>query len=139
MSLYGYKPKYKKALWAAMCYVKKVKPKRFIRPASKRKQSTNAEYRREARQVVISLSLLGVTCPVVDSIPELRDGKMYGHKISNKLNEIHHTRGRLGSLLTDKRYWLAVSKQGHRWIHSNITEARKRGWICEKGKWNVAP
>jgi hypothetical protein len=33
---------------------------------------------------------------------------------------------------------MGVSKEGHRWIHSNIEEARKRGWYAPKGLWNNA-
>ena len=53
--------------------------------------------------------------------------------------EIHHTHGRLKKLLMYKRYWLPVSREGHNWIHLNIAEARKYGWICRKGLWNKQP
>jgi len=43
--------------------------------------------------------------------------------------EVHHINGRIGSLLTDERYFLAVSMEGHRWIHENVKEARSKGWI----------
>lgn len=52
--------------------------------------------------------------------------------------DIHHVRGRIGKLLMDQRYWLAVSRKGHRWIHDNIEEARKRGWIAQRGDWGKA-
>lgn len=51
-------------------------------------------------------------------------------------SQIHHIRGRLGPLLLDERYWLAVSWEGHRWIHDNPAIARKRGWIAGQGQWN---
>jgi hypothetical protein len=43
--------------------------------------------------------------------------------------EVHHISGRIGALLTDERYFLAVSTEGHRWIHENVKEARSKGWI----------
>lgn len=49
--------------------------------------------------------------------------------------DIHHLRGRTGRLLCDTRYWCAVSRAGHVWIHNNIQWARDNGWLCEKGKW----
>lgn len=49
--------------------------------------------------------------------------------------EIHHCRGRISSLLCDTRYWLAVSRVGHAFIHLNPEWARQEGWLCEKGKW----
>lgn len=51
--------------------------------------------------------------------------------------DIHHMRGRLGKLLTDERYFMAVCRKAHLWIHDNIELARQRGWICETGKWGV--
>ena len=52
-----------------------------------------------------------------------------------RATDIHHTRGRIGSLLCDERYWAAVSRDGHQWIHKNIAEARKRGLIADAGQW----
>lgn len=53
--------------------------------------------------------------------------------------EIHHLRGRLGTLLIDRRYWRAVTSQAHRWIHDNPGKARLTGALCAPGEWNVAP
>lgn len=93
-------------------------------------------YRAAARMFVNVRVEFGDTCHVVDAIPELRNGFRYGHRISNRLTEVHHTRGRAGALLLDKRFWIAVSRIGHRWIHSNPAEARRRGWLCAVGEWN---
>lgn len=35
-------------------------------------------------------------------------------------------------LYRNKRYWLAVSAEGHRWIHDHPDEARAHGWLCAK-------
>lgn len=43
--------------------------------------------------------------------------------------EIHHRRGRVGSLLTDERYFLAVSHRGHLWIHNNPGQAYDQGFM----------
>ena len=121
------------------------KPAKYLGPLARSrprtaKQHTAAErrlYREEARAFVATAILMGGTCIVVNTIPELRDGKRYGHRISNKLTEIHHCRGRAKSLLRDKRFWMPVSRAGHRWLHANIAEARAHGWICEAGQWNT--
>lgn len=167
MSLYGYKPKHRKAPWTTAFPVKVVPDKvmpagvlgiavavrkdgrlsavairyKRIRPISKRRQQRSAEYTRKARAFVAAAIARGWTCPVVACIPELRYGVKYGWPISNRLNEVHHTRGRAGALLLDERYWLAVSKQGHRWIHEHPAQARNMGWLAQPGEWNtpVAP
>lgn len=59
-----------------------------------------------------------------------------GRKKSKRLNEIHHSAGRLGKLLMDQTRWRAISKIGHRAIHAFPQVAREHGWICEHGKWN---
>lgn len=50
--------------------------------------------------------------------------------------EVHHTRGRAGTLLLDTRYWMALCPACHRWVHENIEAARKRNLIAAAGDWN---
>ena len=61
----------------------------------------------------------------------------------HRATQVHHSRGRLGALLTDTRYLVPVSVEGHAWIHANPDKARSTSWmgiplLCEKGKWNTA-
>ena len=144
--LRGYKKKGKPAIWlqafpdqAIKSPEHKPKPRaqrRRIAPISERNRSEKALYRKEAREFVAEAIKRGETCLVVNTISSLRYGMKYGHRISNKLNEVHHTRGRAGTLLREKKYWMPVSKQGHQWIHENMDAARKLGWLCPKGEWN---
>ena len=53
--------------------------------------------------------------------------------------EIHHTRGRAGTLLVDVRFWVAVSREAHDWIQSHPIEARAEGLLCPVGSWNTPP
>lgn len=53
-----------------------------------------------------------------------------------RLLELHHVRGRLGPLLLDERYWMALCPACHRWVHENIEAARKRNLIAAAGDWN---
>lgn len=131
-----YHPKTRPAPWT-MVHPRetKAKPQR-IRSVSKRHSALHAQYVKEAGAFVAAERKAGKTCPVVRAVPSLRNGVKYGHLISAKLTEVHHMAGRAGALLTFKPMWLAVSKQGHRWIHSNIEEARKMGFICGQGLWN---
>ena len=43
-------------------------------------------------------------------------------------DQIHHMRGRIGSLLYDKNFFLAVSGEGHRFIESNPEWALSMGY-----------
>ncbi len=122
-----------KALWT------RIWPDTVERTSKQHTAVERTAYRKEARAFVKAAIARGETCPVVAAIPELRDGTRYGHPISGRLNEVHHTHGRTGKLLRHQQWWMAVSKAGHRWIHAHIAEARKHGWICQPGQWNKPP
>ena len=144
MNKFQKKPR-KQALWLTTFPEQKVKtalrldkvkrqPKR-IRPMSKKRQATSKEYREKAAAFVAAAIARGETCPVVAAIEDLRESIRYGHPCCNRPNEVHHTRGRAGSLLLDERYWLALSKQGHRFVHEHPEVARENGWLCAAGDW----
>lgn len=146
MALRGYIKKGNPAPWMAAFpdQVRLVAPKKLLRPVRKRIRSESKVravhlrvYRIEARKFLAAARKAGWNCPVVDEIASLRNGSKYGHPISSKITEVHHMRGRVSGLLLDQRFWIAVSKQGHRWIHANVKESRKRGWICAAGQWNI--
>lgn len=46
-----------------------------------------------------------------------------------RTKDLHHMNGRTGKRLLDSDYWLAVSREGHNWIHEHPAEARKKGWL----------
>lgn len=45
--------------------------------------------------------------------------------------EIHHKAGRVGKLFLYVPFWLAVSRDGHNWIHDNPKEAYKKGFLIK--------
>ncbi|QNS40152.1 hypothetical protein H0S70_06985 [Chryseobacterium manosquense] len=49
-----------------------------------------------------------------------------------RATEIHHMRGRIGSLLLDTRYWLAVSRNGHRRIEENPEWAKENNYSLNR-------
>lgn len=51
-------------------------------------------------------------------------------RLEIQTTDVHHRKGRDGKLLLDERYWLAVSRAGHEFIHANPNEARKHGWLA---------
>lgn len=53
--------------------------------------------------------------------------------------DVHHMKGRVGfadkhardnniPLLIDERFWLAVSRRGHKWIEGHPDQAKERGF-----------
>jgi hypothetical protein len=53
--------------------------------------------------------------------------------------QCHHSRGRRGTLLLEKRYWIPVSAEGHSWIDRNPKQARELGLLCQPGQYNAPP
>lgn len=45
-----------------------------------------------------------------------------------KTTEVHHKRGRIGALLLDQRFWLAVSRKGHQRIENEPEWAKEMGF-----------
>ena len=43
--------------------------------------------------------------------------------------QIHHRKGRLGKLLLDEQYWMAVSQEGHSFIQDHPALAYDMGWL----------
>lgn len=54
--------------------------------------------------------------------------------VLHKSTELHHRRGRVGALLVDPRFFMAVCAAHHRIIHENPKESRKYGFIGPWGK-----
>lgn len=46
--------------------------------------------------------------------------------------EIHHMKGRVGLLLTDERYWIPVSREGHLKIELNPVWAKEKGYSLSR-------
>lgn len=43
-------------------------------------------------------------------------------------SQVHHKRGRIGKDLNDKRYWLPVCPDCHRWIEEHPEVAKEMGY-----------
>ena len=59
----------------------------------------------------------------------MEDCNKYCPVTGKPATEIHHTNGKENDRLLDRKYWLAVSREGHVYIHANPIEAREKGWL----------
>jgi hypothetical protein len=63
----------------------------------------------------------------------LRDEYLATNKVcehpecSNPSEDLHHAKGRVGSLLTDTRYFKALCRKCHRWVEENPTDSKSMG------------
>ena len=46
--------------------------------------------------------------------------------------DIHHMKGRLGRLYLDTRYWVALSREGHKFVEENPEWAKKNGYSLNR-------
>ncbi len=55
--------------------------------------------------------------------------RCYGNAPSS--TEVHHKKGR-GKYLLDTSTWMAVSADGHRYIHKNVKESYSKGYLLNR-------
>jgi len=88
-----------------------------LRPVSRRRARELREYYSQREKFLARPE--NFWCPVA--------WQVWGMKI--RTVEIHHKRGRIGAMLNNERYWLAVSQEGHAHIHAYPSQSRARGWM----------
>lgn len=103
-----------------------MKPRKPIRKVSKKKAASDRAYNKR-----VKAWLEGKYCAV------------YGF---GPATQVHHQRGRAGSLKMDERFWIPVSAEGHNFIHAFPAEARTTTallsddrnltLLCQIGEWN---
>lgn len=81
-----------------------------IKPASKKRAKQNREYSKVRKEYLIAHPKCEVKgCRFI-------------------ANEVHHIKGRIGDLLTDERYFLAVCNEHHKQIESSPEWAKEKGY-----------
>lgn len=86
--------------------VEKAKKKQ-IRPRSKKRAKEEAQY-----EIIKPIFLEGKFCPIT----------------GEPATQVHHKKGRIGKLLCDIRFFLAVSDTGHKKIEANPEWAYSMGY-----------
>ena len=46
--------------------------------------------------------------------------------------DIHHKKGRVGSLFLDTKYWIALSREGHKFVEENPEWAKENGYSLNR-------
>jgi hypothetical protein len=46
--------------------------------------------------------------------------------------DIHHKKGRVGSLFLDVRYWIALSRKGHKYVEEHPKWAKQNGYSLKR-------
>lgn len=77
---------------------------------------------------------------IVQELQYNADVKVFLGKPENKIcpvtgqqtNQVHHKKGRIGDLLLDQEFWLAVSPDGHDKIENNPIWAKEKGYSLNR-------
>lgn len=99
---------------------------RPVRPVSKRSLPRRRQYTVDARE----WKLKNPWCHCC--------GLIFQRK-PKAATSVHHSRGRVGSLLLDQRFWKAACDECHEYIHHNPSIAQALGLFCRMGRWNTPP
>jgi hypothetical protein len=46
--------------------------------------------------------------------------------------DIHHKKGRVGNLFLDTKYWIALSREGHKFVEENPKWAKENGYSLNR-------
>ena len=108
------------------------KPRKRIRPISKAGRARQAEYKKVRQDWLMARAEhISDDMYVLCDAPACKEWQLIDEIT------IHHTRGRVGSLLCDTRHWRALCLKCHRDVGNNPAWARQVGLLCEKGLWNT--
>lgn len=137
MSLYGYKKKYRPALWTQSVWSRSStefagEPKDGRRPPTERSRLAAAAKRKyaDARALYLKDHPLCAACLLVYPGGPAAPSEQVHHK---------HGRGYRDSLLNYEPLWVPVCAGCHDWIHRNIAAARALGLYAPEGQWNRKP
>lgn len=61
------------------------------------------------------------------------------HTTPCKANQVHHSRGRVSTLLLDERFWIPLCAGAHDFVGEHPNMAREQKLLCAVGDWNRAP
>lgn len=100
------------------CYYYSVKvpekPRKAVKKVSDKRLEENNQYKK-LRLEFLSLPE-NTICPI-KNIPT---------------TDIHHKKGRVGSLFLDTKYWVALSREGHKFVEENPEWAKENGFSVSR-------
>ena len=101
------------------CFNKNRKPNlklTKIRPVSKKRQKENTKYLKLRAEFLQKPE--NRFCPITGEVA----------------TDIHHKKGRIGSLLCDTKYWVALSRKGHDFVENNPEWAYENGYSIRRNQ-----
>ncbi len=112
-----------------------------IKPVSDKRRKAMREYTKLRKAFLEAhpfcqwwLKEQGDECPggLSEEYAKENDGRFRINSVPSqcpRATECHHRNGRTGTNYLDTSTWMAVSRQGHEWIHQHPSQARAKGYI----------
>lgn len=90
------------------------KPQKPIKKVSDKRSVENLQY--SADRIVFLGKPENKICPIT----------------KKPTTDVHHKKGRVGSLFLDQRYWVALSREGHKYVEENPEWAKTNGFSLNR-------
>ena len=129
--------KVKASKLAQKAAARRIAPRKRIAPMSGRMKARNEEYRKVRHAWMTLPDGTRRTCSACLKIQYPTNVRPM--EFLHDATEPHHSRGKLGKLLCDTRFWIPVCRTAHTWIDANREKARELGLLCKRGDWNKQP
>lgn len=110
--------------------------------ASKRFRALRKVYANQAKRLRLYRAIKArfmLEHPICQACEKVNLHVGYPLRFSKFADDIHHSRGKVGELLFDTRFFFAVCRTCHRYLHDHPAIARQLGFLCEVGQWNTMP
>lgn len=109
------------------CFFKENPPKRLVKTPIKKKSESLSQAKKHYKKAREEFLSTHNSCEV--KIPGCL---IPNDSYSNEGMQVHHKKGRLGNLLWDKRYFLAICANCHRFITDHNEIAMSNGWSLSR-------
>lgn len=90
------------------------KPQKAIKKVSEKRSIENLQY--SADRIVFLGKPENKICPIT----------------KKPTTDVHHKKGRVGSLFLNQRYWVALSREGHKYVEENPEWAKENGFSLNR-------
>lgn len=90
------------------------KPASKIKPISDKRKIENLKY--TAQRIIFLGKKENQVCPIT----------------KKPTTDVHHKKGRTGSLYLDERYWVALSREGHKFVEEHPEWSKENGYSLNR-------
>lgn len=124
----------------------KFTPKRFLQKHCASEQCAKSEREYQAEKQSSSAKKQAKAIPKVSDKRKVENLKYIAQRIvflgkkenqvcpitKKQTTDVHHKKGRTGTLYLDEKYWVALSREGHQFVEQNPEWAKENGYSLNR-------